>query len=186
MWVAFGVAAVFTVGTLVVFNRLVQLRNRAAGAWADIDVQLKKRHDLVGNLVEAVKGYAHHEKQVLEKVTAARTSAETARAKGVPGEAGSAEAALTGEMGKLFVLAEAYPDLKASEQFAQLHRALTEVENDLENARRYYNAVVRDLNTRIESIPDLIVARTFGFRAREFFSLDDRGEAAVPQVELTS
>lgn len=184
MWIALGVAAVFGVWTLVVFNRLVQLRNRAAGSWADIDVQLKKRHDLVGNLVEAVKGYAHHEKQVLEKVTKARTSAEGARSRGAPGEAGSAEAALSGEMGKLFVLAEAYPDLKASEQFAQLHRALTEVEDDLEGARRYYNAVVRDFNTRLESIPDTVIAKAFGFRAREFFSLEDRSEGVAPRVEL--
>jgi LemA protein len=171
---------------LVLFNRLVQLRNRAAGSWSDIDVQLKRRHDLVGNLVEAVKGYAHHERQVLEKVTAARSSAEGARAGGQPGAAGTAEAALSSAMGKLFAVVEAYPDLKASERFADLQRALTAVEDDLQNARRYYNAVVRDLNTRIQSFPDLIVARSFGFREWEFFSLDDRSEAASPRVELDS
>lgn len=171
---------------LAIFNRLVQLKNRAAGSWSDIDVQLKRRHDLVGNLVEAVKGYAHHEHQVLEKVAAARSSAEGARAGGRPGAAGAAESALSGEMGKLFALVEAYPDLKASERFADLQRALTDVEDDLQNARRYYNAIVRDLNTRIESFPDLIVARTFGFREWEFFSLDDRSEAVAPRVELGS
>jgi len=171
---------------LVIFNRLVRLRNRAAGSWSDIDVQLKRRHDLVGNLVEAVKGYAHHERQVLEKVTAARSSAEGARAAGHPGAAGAAEATLSGEMGKRFALAEAYPDLKASEQFAGLQRALTKVEDDLQNARRYYNAVVRDLNTRIQSFPDLIVARSLEIREREFFSLEDRSEAASPRVELGS
>lgn len=177
---------VVLVSGLVVFNRLVQLKNRAAGSWSDIDVQLKRRHDLVDNLVEAVKGYAHHERQVLEKVTAARTSAEGARAAGRPAAAGAAETALSGEMGKLFAVVEAYPNLKASERFADLQRALTDVEDDLQNARRYYNAIVRDLNTRIQSFPDLIIARSFGFSEREFFSLDDRREAAVPRVELES
>jgi len=113
-------AVVASVGGLVVFNRLVQLKNRAAGSWSDIDVQLKRRHDLVDNLVEAVKGYAHHERQVLERVTAARTKAEGARTEGRAGAAGAAESALSGEMGKLFALVEAYPDLKASERFADL------------------------------------------------------------------
>jgi LemA protein len=177
---------VLLVGLLVIFNRLVRLRNRAAASWSDIDVQLKRRHDLVGNLVEAVKGYAHHERQVLEKVTAARTNAEGARGEGRPAAAGAAETALSSEVGKLFALVEAYPDLKASEQFASLHRALVEVEDDLQNARRYYNAVVRDLNTRIESFPDLLIAGPLGFREREFFSLEDRREAAPPRVELGS
>ena len=140
VWVVLGLVIVLG-GALVVFNRLVQLRNRAAGSWSDIDVQLKRRHDLVGNLVEAVKGYAYYERQVLEKVAAARSSAEGARTEGHPGAAGAAESTLSGEMGKLFALAEAYPDLKASEQFSSLQRALTKVEDDLQNARRYYNAI---------------------------------------------
>lgn len=183
MWIVLLLGAVLA-WALLVFNRLVQLKNRAAGSWSDIDVQLKRRHDLVDNLVEAVKGYAHHEKQVLEKVTLARSTAEGARTTGNPARAGTAESALSGEMGKLFALVEAYPDLKASEQFASLQRSLTEVEDDLQNARRYYNAVVRDLNTRIQSFPDVVVARALGFHEREFFSLDDRSEAAVPRVEL--
>lgn len=185
IWIALGIGAVVA-WTLVVFNRLVGLRNRASGSWSDIDVQLKRRHDLVGNLVEAVKGYAHHEKQVLEKVTAARSGADAARTEGHPGAAGTAESALSGEMGKLFALVEAYPDLKASEQFASLRRSLIKVEDDLQNARRYYNAIVRDLNTRIQSFPDLVVARSLGFEEREFFSLEDRSEAAAPRVELDS
>lgn len=184
-WMTLGLVVVLG-WTLFVFNRLVRLRNRASGSWSDIDVQLKRRHDLVGNLVEAVKGYAHHERQVLEKVAAARSSAEGARSRGQPGAAGAAETELSGEMGKLFALAEAYPDLKASERFGDLQRSLTGVENDLQNARRYYNAIVRDLNTRIQSIPDLVVARILGFREREFFSLEDRAEAASPRVELES
>jgi len=183
VWLGLGLALVL-VSSVLVFNRLVQLRNRARASWSDIDVQLKRRHDLVGNLVEAVKGYAHHERQVLEKVAAARSGAEDARARGRPGPAGEAEEALSGQMGKLFALVEAYPDLKASGQFRELARALTEVEDDLQNARRYYNAVVRDLNTRIQSFPDLVIARPFGFREWEFFSLQDRREAAAPRVEL--
>ena len=183
VWIALGLGALLA-WALFVFNRLVQLKNRASGSWSDIDVQLKRRHDLVGNLVEAVKGYAHHEKQVLEKVTAARSSAEGARTKGMPGPAGEAESALSGEMGRLFAVVEAYPDLKASEQFASLQRSLTDVEDDLQNARRYYNAVVRDLNTRIQSFPDLLVAGALGYEEREFFSLDDRSEALAPKVEL--
>lgn len=178
------VVGALLVWVLIVFNRLVQLRNRAAGSWSDIDVQLKRRHDLVGNLVEAVKGYAHHEQQVLVKVTAARAGAEEARSGARPAAAGIAEKALSGEMGKLFALVEAYPDLKASEQFASLQSSLTKVEDDLQNARRYYNAVVRDLNTRAQSFPDLVVARSLGFAEREFFSLEDRSEAEAPRVEL--
>jgi LemA protein len=164
------------------FNALVALRNRARGAWSDIDVQLKRRHDLVGNLVETVKGYVRHERTVLEEVTAARTRAESARGAGQPGAAGTAEQALSGHLPGLMALAEAYPDLKASERFLDLQRALADLENDLRNARRYYNSVVRDLNTRIQSFPDLIVARAFRFQEREFFELDDASEAAAPKA----
>ncbi|MCU0223409.1 MAG: LemA family protein [Acidobacteria bacterium] len=168
---------------LITYNRLVALRNRAAAAWSDIDVQLKRRHDLVGNLVETVRGYAAHESGTLEAVTRARTEAESARGAGRPAEAGAASARLGAGVRALFALAEAYPELKASARFLDLHRALVELEDDLQNARRYYNAVVRDLNTRIQSFPDLVVARPFGFNERAFFELEDRGEAVAPQVE---
>jgi LemA protein len=169
---------------LFTFNRLIKLRNQCGNAWSDIDVQLKRRHDLIGNLVEAVKGYAHHERQVLERVAAARSSAESARSQGRPRAAGEAETALSGEMVRLVALAEAYPDLKASERFLDLQRSLTDVEDDLQNARRYYNAVVRDFNTRIQSFPDLLLARPLGFAEREFFTLEDRAEARAPSVSL--
>lgn len=169
---------------IVVFNRLVGLKNRAQGAWADIDVQLKRRHDLVENLVETVKGYVAHERETLQRVVEARGWAEGARAAGTPREAGEAENRLTGGVRSLFALAEAYPDLKASDRFLDLHRALVEVEDDLQNARRYYNAVVRDLNTRIQTFPDLLIARPLGFREREFFALDDPSEAATPEIRL--
>ena len=167
------------------FNKLVSLRNRASGAWSDIDVQLKRRHDLVGNLVETVKGYAAHERNTLESVTLARSRAESARNEARPADSGQAERALTGEVGRLFAVAEAYPDLKASQRFLDLQRALVEIEDALQNARRYYNAVVRDFNTRIQSIPDSLIARPLGFREREFFELEDSSEAAAPRVEMS-
>jgi LemA protein len=138
----------------------------------------------VANLVETVKGYAAHERNTLESVVRARTAAEGARAAAAPGAAGEAERALTGEMGRLFALVEAYPRLRASERFLDLQRALVEVEDALQNARRYYNAVVRDLNTRIGSFPDLVIARPLGFREREFFELEDRALAEAPRVGL--
>ena len=169
-----------------VFNGLVRLRTRAQGSWSDIDVQLKRRHDLVGNLVETVKGYASHERDTLERVVKARQTAEGARSEGRPREAGDAENALTGGVRALFALAEAYPDLKASDRFLDLQKALVQVEDDLQNARRYYNAVVRDLNTRIQSFPHMLVARPLGFREQDFFALEDAGEARPPQVRLGS
>jgi len=179
-----GLGLLLLVFVLVSFNRLVALRNRAAAAWADIDVQLKRRHDLVGNLVETVRGYAAHEAGTLEAVTRARADAESARGAGLPAEAGAASARLGAGVRALFALAEAYPELKASARFLDLHRALVDLEDDLQNARRYYNAVVRDLITRIQSFPDLLVARTFGFAERDFFELEDRAEAAVPQIDI--
>jgi LemA protein len=178
--------ALILVWMIIDFNKLVSLRNRAQGAWSDIDVQLKRRHDLVGNLVETVKGYAAHERNTLESVTLARSRAESARTEARPADSGQAERALTGELGRLIAVAEAYPDLKASDRFLDLQRALVEVEDALQNARRYYNAVVRDFNTRIQSVPDSLIARPLGFREREFFQLDDPGEAAVPHVEITN
>lgn len=177
-------ALVPIVAVVLLFNRLVGLRNRAATAWSDIDVQLKRRHDLVENLVEVVKGYARHERQTLEEVTVARTRAEGARVAGAPAQAGQAEGDLGGRIRTLFALAEAYPDLKASDQFLTLHRALVDVEDKIQNARRYYNAVVRDLNTRIQSLPDLLVARPLGFGERQFFELDSADERAAPHIDL--
>jgi LemA protein len=182
-WVLVLAAAVLVFGVFV-FNRLVGLRNRAQNSWSDIDVQLKRRHDLVANLVEVVRGYAVHERDTLEATVAARTRAEAAREAGEPAEAARTGNALTGGLRRLFALAEAYPDLKASDRFLDLHRALVEVEDDLQQARRYYNAVVRDLNTRIQSVPDLLVARPLGFTERKFFELDDPSEAAAPTIRL--
>jgi len=182
MWWLLALGAVL-IGVGVLFNRLVGLRNRAAAAWSDIDVQLKRRHDLVGNLVETVKGYAAHEAQTLQQVTDARTRAESA-AVGGPRAAGQAENALTGQLRTIFAVAENYPDLKASQNFQELQRSLESIEEAVQNARRYYNAVVRDFNTRIQSVPDVFIARAFGFTEREFFGLDDPAEAVVPKTRF--
>ncbi len=178
------VLAVLVIGGIVIYNGLVALNNRAQAAWSDIDVQLKRRHDLVGNLVEVVKGYAAHERQTLEQVVEARNRAIGAASGGGPGQAGPAETALTAQLRTLFALAESYPDLKASQNFQELQRSLESLETEIQNARRYYNAVVRDLNTKIQSVPSVFVARPFGFREREYFQLDDPSEARVPQVRM--
>jgi LemA protein len=178
------IAAALLVWIVWVFNRLVGFRNAARAAWSDIDVQLKRRHDLVQNLVETVRGYKDFERATLEAVVLARGRAVEARDSGDPRAAGRAEGALAGGLGRLFALVEAYPDLKASERFMDLQRALVALENDLQNARRYYNAVVRDFNTRIQSFPDVLVARALGFRERDFFTLESPAEAAVPSADV--
>lgn len=165
---------------LVIYNGLVQLKVRAESAWSDIDVQLKRRHDLVPNLVETVKGYASHERGTLESVVEARSRAMSAHG---PASRAEAENVLTGALKSLFALAEAYPQLRAAENFGQLQQQLAGIEDAIQNARRYYNAVVRDLNTKIQQFPSNLVARTFGFREREFFEIDD-GERAVPRVSF--
>jgi len=179
-----AVVVVVSIAAGFFYNRLVGLRNRAASSWSDIDVQLKQRHDLIQNLVETVKGYAAHERATLEEVTTARAGAEGVRKTGQPADAGIAESHLSERIGRLFAIVEAYPDLKASDGFRQLHESLVDVEDKLQNARRYYNAVVRDFNTRIQSFPDLLLAGVFGFTEREFFELDSAAEAAVPRLDL--
>ena len=171
---AIGLWAVFA------FNRLVRLRNQVRTAWADVDVQLIRRHDLVPSLVTAVQAYAGHEQAVLTAVTELRAQAMQAQA---PGTLGTIESALQEGIGRLLALREAYPDLKASENFAQLQRDLVEVEEQLQYARRFYNGAVRDLNDGVQRVPDLLVARTFGFQDAEFFQADDAKRAAV-KVEL--
>ncbi len=163
------------------YNSLARLRLLASNAWADIDVQLKRRHDLIPSLVAAVKGHAGYEKSTLESVIEARNEAVTA---GGPAAAGEAEGALGASVRRIFALAEAYPDLKAAESFVLLQRSLTEIEDHIQNARRYYNAVVRDLNTRIAQFPANLVAGALGVRPREFFGLGDTSEQAPPMVDL--
>lgn len=171
--------------TVFAFNRLVRLRNQVRTAWADIDVQLLRRHDLVPQLVTAVQAYAGHERGLLEAVTALRTQALALTSPGnaSPAQLGQVETSLQSALGRLFALREAYPDLKASENFMQLQRDLVEVEEHLQYARRFYNGAVRDLNDAVQRVPDLIVARSFGFAPAEFFQAGDEQRQAV-KVQL--
>ena len=163
------------------YNSLVQLRVRADNAWSDIDVQLKRRHDLIPNLVETVKGYAAHEKGTFENIAKFRSQAMQASG---PADKAVAEGQLTMALKSLFAVAENYPQLQASGQFQSLQNSLNEVENTLQESRRYYNAVVRDLNTKIASFPTNILAGMFGFTPRQFFQVDDASERANPQVKF--
>lgn len=172
-----GVLIIYLVWT---YNRLVSLGNRAEGAWSDIDVQLKRRWDLVPALVATVEGYARHESQTLERAVSARQQATTAGSVGARGEH---EKQLSAAVQSIFALAEAYPNLKANENFLDLHKSLVEIENNVQYARRYYNAVVRDLNTLLASFPSNLVAGVLGFRRREFFQIDE-DERAAPRVQL--
>jgi len=185
-WVLLGIVGFVIVLAIAIYNRLVKLRMAAQGAWADVDVQLKRRHNLVANLVETVKGYATHERETLERVVQARNQAVAVASSGGAKEAGAAESLLTGTLRQLFALSEAYPDLKANTQFQELQQSLNQLEDAIQNARRYYNAVVRDYNTRIQSVPDVFVARIGGFQEREFFELTDEQQRAVPQVDFGS
>jgi len=175
--------AIVLIAVLLVgmYNKLVRLRNRAENAWAQVDVQLRKRYDLIPNLVEAVKGYAAHERQVFEEVTEARTRAQ--QAQGVQEQA-QAENALTAAIGRLFAVAEAYPELKANENFLSLQQTLAGTEDAISGSRRAYNEVVRDLNTRIETVPSSFIASMFNFQRRDFFEIQDAAERAVPQVRF--
>ena len=181
-WIVVGILAIVVIAVIVIYNSLVGLRVRAENAWADIDVQLKRRTDLIPNVVETVKGYASHERQTLEAVIAARNRAIAVQGAG-PAERGQAEGALSGALRQLFALAESYPQLRAVESFTSLQATLNQIEDAIQNARRYYNAVVRDLNTRIQVVPSNIVAGLFGFTTREFFEVPDT-ERSVPQVKF--
>lgn len=169
------------VGVVLIYNGLARLRLLADNAWADIDVQLKRRHDLVPNLVAAVQGHAGYERGTLEKVVAARNQAVGATG---PAAAGQAEGILAGAVRQIFALSEAYPDLKAAASFLSLQKNLSEIEDQVQQARRYYNAVVRDLNTKVAQFPANLLAGVFGFKSREFFGLADAAEAAVPTIDL--
>lgn len=164
------IVAVLLVWGVVLFNRLVRARNLVRNGFADIDVQLQRRHDLVPALVEAVKGYSGHEQRVLEEVVALRTRAQAVESGGRAAEMAGAEVALAAGLGRLLLLAEEYPDLKASGNFRQLTAELVETEDLLSHARRFYNGAVRDLNTRIQQFPDLLVARLLNFEEAAFFS----------------
>lgn len=164
-----------------VYNQLVQFKNRVKEAWSDIEVQMKRRYDLIPNLLETVKGYAAHEKNVFEKVTQARAAAIGAQSMQ---EHAKAENVLSGALKSLFAVAEAYPQLRANENFLELQRELTDTEDKIQAARRFYNGNVRDMNTFIESFPSNIVAKVFNFPAQEFFELEESESAARQPVAV--
>jgi LemA protein len=176
-------ALVVVLAALVVslYNRFVRLRNGAESAWSDIDVQLKRRWELIPNLVETVKGYAAHEKTTFEEVTRARGAAMQASA---PADKAQAETALTSSLKTLFAVAERYPELRANQNFLALQQELSTLEDAIQNARRYYNAVVRDLNTAVETFPGNVVAGMFGVGKREYFELGSETERAAPRVSF--
>jgi len=176
------IVVVVILAAVGIYNGLIRLRNTSEQAWSDVDVQLKRRYDLVPNLVETVKGYASHEKETFEKVVQARNQAMGAA---TPGDKAQAENFLQSTLKSLFALAEAYPELKANQNFIELQSELSEIEEHIQLARRYYNAVVRDLNTKIESVPSNIVANMFGFEKREYFELDSTEERKVPEVDFS-
>lgn len=180
--VILAILVVAVVFVIAVYNGLVKLRVLANNAWADIDVQLKRRSDLVPNLVETVKGYAGHERETLENVTRARQQAVELRG-GTPAERAAAENMLTQTLRSLFAVSEAYPELRANENFRDLQSTLNSLEDAIQNARRYYNAVVRDYNTKIDVFPSNLVANAFRFVHRDFFELTE-AERVVPKVQF--
>lgn len=181
MWVVVAVIGVLVLWVVATYNRLVSLRNRVKEAFSDIDVQLKRRYDLIPNLIETVKGYAAHERGVLEKVTEARTRAMGAQ--GVHDKA-QAENMLTGALKTLFAVSENYPDLKASTNFLELQRELRDTEDKIQAARRFYNTNVMNLNTKIETFPPNMIARGFNFKKEEFFELQEEAAREVPKVNF--
>ena len=178
--VIIGAIAGFVVS---LYNALVRARQTAEEAWSGIDVQLKRRADLIPNLVETVKGYASHERGTLEEVVEKRNKAQSVASGDVAGRA-QAEGELTQALGRLFALSEAYPDLKANQNFADLQAALEKTESEIQMARRYYNGATRELNVRVESFPSNIIAGQFGFEKREYFEIEDAADRAVPEVSF--
>jgi LemA protein len=175
--------AVIVLAVIFFYNGLVKARQMAEEAWSGIDVQLKRRADLIPNLVETVKGYAAHEKQTLEQVIELRNRAQAIPAGDV--QARSAAEGLLGQaLGRIMAIAEAYPDLKASENFAELQRALDNIEGELQMARRYYNGAARELNIKVESFPSNLIAGPFGFQKKPFFEIDNPADRALPSVKF--
>ena len=181
----FVALAVLIVAWLIfTYNRLVRLANQTDEAWSDIDVQLKRRYDLIPNLVETVKGYATHEAETLQKVTEARNMAMSAEQSGDPAKSAQAENMLTGALKSLFAVSENYPDLKANENFLELQKELSDTENKIQASRRFYNGNVRDMNTAVQSFPTNVIAGMFGYGEREFFEIEDAAERENVKVSF--
>lgn len=180
-WILLALLVLLMVWAISSYNGFIQLKVRSEGAWSDVDVQLKRRYDLVPNLVETVKGYAAHERKVFESVTDARARAMSATS---PASKGQAEQGLSGALKTLFAVAENYPQLRASENFQGLQNSLGQMEEAVQNARRYYNAVVRDYNTKLGVLPDAVVGRLAGFQPKEFFQPDSAEERQNVKVSF--
>jgi len=181
IWVALAIIVLLIVFLISAYNGMVKARNKVDEAWSGIDVQLKRRHDLIPNLVETVKGYASHEKEVFENVSAARSAAISASG---PAEAGRAEGALTGALGRLFAVAEAYPQLRAAESFTELQRELANTEDQIAGSRRIYNGNVQAYNTKIQVFPNNLIAGPSGFTRREFFEIEDPADREPVKVSF--
>ena len=181
-YIVLGVAVVIVLWAIFAYNSFVRLVNQAKEAWSDIEVQLKRRYDLIPNLVETVKGYAKHESSAFENVTKARSAAMGA---GTLAEKGVAELSLAGALKSVFAIAEAYPDLKANQNFLSLQSELSDTENKIQSARRFYNGTVRDLNTAIDSFPGNLIASSFKFTKMEFFELEADEQVAKEPVKVS-
>jgi LemA protein len=182
-WIILGIVVVVIGWGIMAYNNLVRQRQLSQEGWSGIDVQLKRRTDLIPNLMEAVKGYMSHERETLEAVTAARTAAQAAQ-NGTPEQRAQAEGVLSGALGRLFAVAEAYPDLKASQNFMQFQGELSNTENEIQLSRRYYNGTARDLNTAVESFPSNVIANFFKFEKVQYFEMENPADRAVPQVKF--
>lgn len=179
-----GIIVLLALWIIATYNGLVRLNNRTKEGWSDIDVQLKRRHDLIPNLLESVKGYMQHEKTLLENITKARSTAMNAQEAGNTAELGKAESALGGLLGNLRIAVEAYPDLKANQNMAQLMDELSDTENKIQAARRFYNGMVRDFNTKMEVFPTNLIAGSLKFTKYEFFEIEDKTERENIQVKF--
>jgi LemA protein len=183
IWIVLAVIALVVIGLIVSYNRFVSQKNLIRDSWANIDTELRRRYDLIPNLVETVKGYASHEREVFEEV--ARTRSAAAGATGNPAAQAAAEGPFVAALGKLFAVAEAYPDLKANQNFLALQAELSNTEDRLQTSRRFYNANVRDYNRRVQSFPSGLIARSFGFKEEEFFEVEEAlRQAGAPQVSF--
>ena len=184
MWIVLVVGGVVVLWAILSYNRLVALREQVRAGWAQIDVLLKRRHDLIPNVVETVKGYAAHERQTLEGVISARNAAVAARGSPNPAALAQAEGQLSGALHRLFALSESYPDLKANTNFMELQRELANTENQIGHQRQQYNALVAQYNTSMMSFPNNLLAGPFGFTAQPFFEIQDAAQREAPQVRF--
>ena len=178
------VVVIIVIAIIVLYNSLIRLKNRVDEAWSDIDVQLKRRYDLIPNLVETVKGYASHEKETLERVIQARNSAMQAQSEGNAKNLASAENALSSTLKSIFALSESYPDLKANENFLELQREISDTENKIQASRKFYNGNVRDFNTKLEVFPTNMIGNMLGFKSRDYFEIEEPKEKENVKVKF--